>query len=648
MEREAPTLWRAAALLLAFCAAGLSATPALGACTGAGTRYLDEVCTGTPPLTANIVYGQAYDEFNTQTTIDLKLDRRYPPGDTETSRPVIVWAHGGGFANGDKNDQAFMMQEWSRRGFVTASINYRLCPGCGAGGATAQVYTNAKYDMQMAIRYIRDNASSWGVDPNKIIAAGWSAGGAMSYGAAYDSADDNDSGSTSSAVSAAIMKSPGSPDEANIYKVDAGEPPSAIFIGAADWPTGGNGYATSKRMYDQILSKGVVAELSVYPLSDHNLDTPATCCLQDYLERSSEFLYRRIPLNTSITSSTPQAFISQTDVRFATNTSGTPDPPAKTITITNVGGGSLSWSASGPNAGAMTPNSGSGLQRGESTIVSIQTTPGSCSNCNGTTWGPYPITIDTAGAAVTAQDVNVYIKSTNSPAINLRETLNVFNTNTSGSPAPPVQTISVENVGGGTLAWSATDSLSWLSEINQAGTSLGPGQFGTFQVSMTPSSDTACRQSGVEKICLQPVTTPAPYTKITVSATGASSKTSDQMIMYGDRPQISTSPTDLYNYLPANGNTATTSTYFTLRNGLGGTLAWQATMPGGCITNTIIPSSGSLAANATQVVEVRSTWNPGTVVGAYGSCLLTVSDNGSSPAAKFPSETITVWGVATN
>ena len=636
-------------LVLSFGTALLAASE-----SALAARYLDPTFSSVI-VEQNIVYGQAFDEYDTQATIDLKLDRYTPSGDSATDRPVIIWAHAGGYTSGDKANDSVMMSDWAKRGFVTASINYRLCkiPSLCAIPVNSNATRNAKYDMQMAVRYVRDNAVAWGIDPNRIVAAGHSAGGGMTFDVTYDPehVDPNYSGSTSSAVSAGINKGQGVTDEAKLHLATTGEPPTAIFVGGNDYQnvgacstTNGSGYPAAQMLYEHLRSRGISAELSFYPLANHALNPCGQTIghFNDYIERSSEFLYRRLPLAT-ITSSTPQAFISRTDIRFATNVNGNPDPPPKTITIANIGGGTLNWSVSSvPSGVVVTPTSGSGLQRGESSTISIEVHPTACvfPYCiPDQTVDAGDIIINTTGAAVTTHAVAVYAHPTNTPVIQLRETITEFDTNTSGLPAPPAQTVTVENVGGGTLTWSATDSLSWISEINQTGTSLGPGQVGSFQISTTPASDTTCRFSGVEKVC-------GPYT-VSVSAASATTKGTDVGIQYADRSRIATSAPEMYHFLPANGQTGTTSQFFTLKNMWGGTLAWQATQSG-CSSTSIIPSSGSLASNATQTVEVRLTWNPGTVVGAYAGCFVTISDNGSSPAAVWPSETITVWGVATD
>src|SRR5262245_28073681 len=62
-------------------------------------RYRDLVF-GTVTTTKNVTYGSAVDQQGTRVT--LKLDVYRPSGDTVTSRPAIVWVHGGSFKSGDK------------------------------------------------------------------------------------------------------------------------------------------------------------------------------------------------------------------------------------------------------------------------------------------------------------------------------------------------------------------------------------------------------------------------------------------------------------------------------------------------------------------------------------------------------------------
>src|SRR5262245_34139449 len=76
------------------CAFSLLRPPEIGS-----LRYRDAVF-GAVARSLDVTYGSAIDEHG-QTTA-LTLDVYSPVGDTNTSRPAIVWVHGGSFAGGDK------------------------------------------------------------------------------------------------------------------------------------------------------------------------------------------------------------------------------------------------------------------------------------------------------------------------------------------------------------------------------------------------------------------------------------------------------------------------------------------------------------------------------------------------------------------
>lgn len=62
----------------------------------------------------------------------LMMDVYEPPmSDQRQARPAMVYIHGGAFVGGDKSmgDIVWFMKELVKRGFVCASINYRLTLG---------------------------------------------------------------------------------------------------------------------------------------------------------------------------------------------------------------------------------------------------------------------------------------------------------------------------------------------------------------------------------------------------------------------------------------------------------------------------------------------------------------------------------------
>ena len=102
--------------------------------------------------------------------IDLKLDIYYPKT-AEGAVPTVVYVHGGAWIQGDKSTGAGAVEipELVSRGYLVASINYRLAP---QHKFPAQIE-----DVKCAIRFLRANASRYGIDPERIGAWGGSAGG---------------------------------------------------------------------------------------------------------------------------------------------------------------------------------------------------------------------------------------------------------------------------------------------------------------------------------------------------------------------------------------------------------------------------------------------------------------------------------------
>lgn len=72
----------------------------------------------------DIPYGTAL-AYN-GSTVNLQMNIWKPVGDSNTSRPIILWIHGGGFYGGNKNDMDAMAQWYAERGYVAATMSYRL------------------------------------------------------------------------------------------------------------------------------------------------------------------------------------------------------------------------------------------------------------------------------------------------------------------------------------------------------------------------------------------------------------------------------------------------------------------------------------------------------------------------------------------
>ncbi len=112
----------------------------------------------------DVTYGQAGGT-------DLKLDLYYPKADSKKPRAIAVYVHGGGWTGGDKagGAGALAIPELLKRGYLVASINYRLAPQFKF---PAQIE-----DCKCAIRFLRASAKKYDLDPNRIGVFGSSAGG---------------------------------------------------------------------------------------------------------------------------------------------------------------------------------------------------------------------------------------------------------------------------------------------------------------------------------------------------------------------------------------------------------------------------------------------------------------------------------------
>ena len=129
-----------------------------------------------------------------------KMDIYTANGDTVTNRPVILYMHGGSFLGGNKSeiDCVDFCENFAKKGYVTASANYRLAldPQSFALYQEEQYTTVLKVvsDIKGAIRYFRKsivNGNPYGIDGNAIFIGGYSAGAVAAIHSSYiDSISD--------------------------------------------------------------------------------------------------------------------------------------------------------------------------------------------------------------------------------------------------------------------------------------------------------------------------------------------------------------------------------------------------------------------------------------------------------------------------
>jgi acetyl esterase/lipase len=98
-----------------------------------------------------------------------RLDLYAPTGTPPNANlPVIVFAYGGSWAAGEKNDYQFVGQALASRGFVVAIPNYRLVPNA--------VFPAFIDDCALGVKWVTEHVAAYGGDPSRIVLSGHSAG----------------------------------------------------------------------------------------------------------------------------------------------------------------------------------------------------------------------------------------------------------------------------------------------------------------------------------------------------------------------------------------------------------------------------------------------------------------------------------------
>lgn len=135
-----------------------SAVPALSA---AGLQVPEEAQSKVT-VESNVVYGKAGE-------MELKLDIYRPPAGVSPKRMATIHFHGGGFTGGNKESLSERVKPFAARGYVAIAAQYRLA---GQAGYPALIH-----DAKASIRWVRANAKTLGIDPQRIGVVGYSAGG---------------------------------------------------------------------------------------------------------------------------------------------------------------------------------------------------------------------------------------------------------------------------------------------------------------------------------------------------------------------------------------------------------------------------------------------------------------------------------------
>jgi acetyl esterase/lipase len=98
----------------------------------------------------------------------LKLDVAMPIAN-DRRYPAVVVLFGGGWISGSRTGMRERIQYVASNGYVAVAPSYRLAPKHPFPAAVA--------DVRECVRWLRRHADEYSIDPNRIAAVGYSAGG---------------------------------------------------------------------------------------------------------------------------------------------------------------------------------------------------------------------------------------------------------------------------------------------------------------------------------------------------------------------------------------------------------------------------------------------------------------------------------------
>ncbi|MFY1830285.1 alpha/beta hydrolase fold domain-containing protein [Myxococcus fulvus] len=224
---------------------------------------------------------------------ELHADIFLPQGSPATPRPAVLYLHGGGWRGGERAYARAWADFFTAKGYVLISLDYRLFPpatGLSAPG-----------DVKCGIRWVKDHAATYGVDPARLVLFGESAGGHLSMLAAYSAGDSrlpSSCGATGDTAVAAVISfyAPGDlvADAANnadtlegftgapleghrelyellspIHHLGPRAPPTLLLHGGADSVVSP---AASVAMDARLAQLGVPHALFTLPYAEHGFD----------------------------------------------------------------------------------------------------------------------------------------------------------------------------------------------------------------------------------------------------------------------------------------------------------------------------------------------------------------------------------------
>jgi hypothetical protein len=171
-----------ALLTLSFAASASAQTECING------RYTDPAYFDSVTVTEAVPFGS-----NTPVsgggTETLEMDIYEPYGDTLAERPAVIVAFGGSFIGGTRGDVADLCIRFAKLGYVAVAPDYRVGFFFPNVNTTQLAVVRCMHDLRGAVRCLRKtvdlDGNPYGIDPDRIIVGGVSAGAIGAIHATY-------------------------------------------------------------------------------------------------------------------------------------------------------------------------------------------------------------------------------------------------------------------------------------------------------------------------------------------------------------------------------------------------------------------------------------------------------------------------------
>jgi acetyl esterase/lipase len=239
-----------------------------------------------------------YKKFGeSELSLDIFEPKDLKPGD---KRACFISIHGGGWTSGSQRSMYPFTAHCAELGMVAVSVQYRLYK---PGGPLAVV--DCVRDARSAVRYVRAHAADLGIDPQKIVVNGASAGGHLAAATAMFDGVENagEDLSISCMPQGLVLFSPvidTSPegygnakagpnwrDISPTHQVRKGLPATIVFHGTDDTTTPFKG---AQLFHDEMLRAGNRCELVTQTGAGHTYMFKDAALYEDTLKRLDAFL----------------------------------------------------------------------------------------------------------------------------------------------------------------------------------------------------------------------------------------------------------------------------------------------------------------------------------------------------------------------